>query len=275
MTSSASDSDLVFADERQASIARLVASRGRVRNSELTELYAVTETTIRKDLTALQEQGLLKRTHGGAIAVEHPVERGLDERLVREHEAKMMIAEMCVAELKPGDAIFIDSGSTTQLIADVLAKTPDPPRPSHLTVLTNSIGVAQAVAEVPGIEHVLLGGHVRRVAGSVVGSLALENLDRFVVNVAFIGVSGLSEGGVTVADLEEARLKAAVIGRARSVAAPVDHTKFGATHFAKICDLADIDVVITDEADDDTRRMCAQHGIRLVEPGDDDLENSQ
>lgn len=194
---------------------------------------------------------------------------------MREHEAKEAIAQLCVAELKPGDAIFIDSGSTTQLIADLLAATPDPPRPSHLTVLTNSIGVAQAVSEVPGIEHVLLGGHVRRVAGSVVGSLTLENLSRFVVNVAFIGVSGLSEGGVTVADLEEARLKAAVIGRARSVAAPLDHTKLGTTHFAKICDLADIDVVITDASDEDTRRLCAKHGIRLVEPVGDDRKSRQ
>jgi DeoR family fructose operon transcriptional repressor len=255
----------IFADERQANIAKLVVARGRVRNTELTELFAVTETTIRKDLTVLQEQGVLKRTHGGAIAVKPPVERTLQERRVSEQEAKMMIARLCIAELSEGDAVFIDSGSTTQLIADVLARESVGPNLLHLTVLTNSIGVADVLADVPAFEQVLVGGRVRHVGGSVVGTLALENLERFTVNIAFIGASGLSETGLTVADLEEARLKAAVIERSLLVIVAVDHTKLGVTHFAKVCDWNDLDVVITDEAKAETRELCSAHGVRLID----------
>jgi DeoR/GlpR family transcriptional regulator of sugar metabolism len=255
----------VFADERQAHIIELVRARGRVHNTELTAFFKVTEATIRKDLTVLQKRGVLKRTHGGAIAVNPMVERELGERAVQERQAKEVIARLCIAEITKGDAIFIDSGTTTQFIADLLVSMPSESRPSRLTVLTNSIGVAEILAEVPTFEHVLLGGNVRRIGGSVTGSLAIENLQRFAVNVAFIGASGLSEAGLTVANLEDARLKAAVIERSRSVMVPLDHTKLGATHFAKVCDLRNLDVVITDQTSSEFRQLCVDHGIRLVE----------
>jgi DeoR/GlpR family transcriptional regulator of sugar metabolism len=259
------DGKWVFADERQARIVELVAARGRVRNAELTSVFAVTEATIRKDLTALQGQGLLKRTHGGAIAAKPMLERELRDRAVRERDAKEAIARLCIAELTDGDAIFIDSGTTTQLIADLLVSPPDRASLPHLTILTNSIGVAEVVADLPSCEHVLLGGHVRRVGGSVIGALAIENLERFTVNIAFIGASGLSEAGLTAADLEEARLKGAVIDRSLRVVVPIDHTKLGVTHFAKVCELADLDVVITDCASPEIRSLCADHDLRLVE----------
>lgn len=274
MSSANASGEPVFADERLARIFELVLARGRVRNSELTSLFAVTETTIRKDLTTLQAQGLLKRLHGGAIAITPLVERELNDRMVSERQAKEVIARLCVAELSEGDAIFLDSGTTTQFIANLLASKPAGSFPAHLTVLTNSIGVAQVVANVPTFEHVLLGGHVRTIGGSVVGSLAIENLERFTVNIAFIGGSGLSDIGLTAADLEEARVKAAVIERARSVVAPLDHTKLGATHFARVCDLRSLNAVITDRANREIRALCADHGVRLVEAPSEPDENT-
>ncbi len=253
-----------FADERQLRISELVAARGRVRISELTVLLGVTETTVRKDLTALQRAGVLKRTHGGAIGVRSLVEDELDARAIRQSDAKNVIAKLCLNVISHGDAIFLDSGTTTQLIADQLAATLPIPRVMHLTILTNSIGIALAVADLPTTEHILLGGRVRRVAGSLVGVLAMENLERFSVNVAFIGASGLSENGLTVADADEAQLKAAVIERALRVVVPLDHTKFGATHFAKVCDFGSIDVIITDKATDPIRELCADHNVLLI-----------
>ncbi len=95
--------------------------------------------------------------------------------------------------IKDGDAIFLDSGSTVQRIAAKLAGR-------NITVLTNAIAVAQLVADLPGVEDVLSAA-LRRVAGALIGALATENLERFTANLAFIGVSGFSENGLTVADL--------------------------------------------------------------------------
>ena len=147
---------------------------------------------------------------------------------------KEAIAEACLALLADGDSVFLDSGTTVEALARKLAGQANTLR---LSVLTSSLGVATALAEVPTIDCVLLGGQLRRVDGSVVGDLALENLQRFTFSAAFLGVSGFSELGISVGSLAEAALKAAVIERARRVVLPVDHRKVGATDFARVCEL--------------------------------------
>jgi DeoR/GlpR family transcriptional regulator of sugar metabolism len=246
----------VFADERQAQIAQLVNVHGRVRMSELVARFGVTEPTLRKDLTALHDRGVLKRIHGGAIALRSSLESERDIRAVRNEEAKERVARACLDEVQEGDALFLDSGTTIERLAGMLSGR-------HLTVLTNTVPVVEQVCEVPGIDHVLLGGRYRRVSGSFVGPLTSAMLQRFTVNTAFIGVSGLSEAGITVADPDEAELKAAVIERARRVVVPMDASKVGATHFAKVCELDDVDLVVIDQADSDLRALCEMHSIQL------------
>jgi DeoR/GlpR family transcriptional regulator of sugar metabolism len=111
---------------------------------------------------------------------------------------------------------------------------------------------------------VLLGGQVRQVDGSLVGPLALENLQRFTFSAAFLGVSGFSELGVSVGSLAEAAIKEAVIERARRVIVPMDQTKVGATDFARICDLDEVDVVVMDVTTPAVRALCAGYDIELV-----------
>ena len=117
---SASESP-VFADERQAKIAEFVSVRGRARIGELATLFGVTEPTIRKDLRALQSQGLLKRTHGGALALQPTVEREFAGRQSANTGAKDAIARTCVRLLQDGDSVFLDSGTTVNAIASVIA----------------------------------------------------------------------------------------------------------------------------------------------------------
>jgi DeoR/GlpR family transcriptional regulator of sugar metabolism len=250
----------VFADERQARIAELVSVRGRARIGELAEAFGVTEPTIRKDLSALQERGLLKRTHGGALAVHPNVDRELAERQAAHRAGKEAIAGACLRLLRDGDSVFLDSGTSVEAVARHLAADGH----LRLSVLTNSLGVADALADVPSIDCVLLGGQLRRVDGSVVGELALENMQRFSFSSAFLGVSGFSELGISVGSLVEASLKAAVIERARRVVLPLDHSKVGATDFARISDLDAVDVVVMDEASPDVRDLCAAYDIELI-----------
>jgi DeoR/GlpR family transcriptional regulator of sugar metabolism len=254
------DGGPVFADERQARIAELVSVRGRARIGELAEAFGVTEPTIRKDLSALQERGLLKRTHGGALAVHPIIDRELAGRRGAHQADKDAIAAACMQLVRDGDSVFLDSGTTVEAIARRLAGESQ----ARLSVLTGSLGVATALADVPSIDCVLLGGQLRRVDGSVVGDLALENLQRFTFSTAFLGVSGFSELGISVGSLAEASLKSAVIERARRVVLAVDHSKVGATDFARISDLDPVDVVVMDEASPAVRELCSTYEIELI-----------
>ena len=254
----------VFVDERHEQIVALVEARGRVRIGELTAMFGVSERTISKDLKALHARRLVKRIHGGAIALRPRVELDLEDRAARNAEAKDAIALACLREIQDGYAIFLGSGSTVQRIADHLAADL-PLRARNLTILTNSVGVAHAVADQPTIDHVLLGGHLRRVSGCTTGQLTREELERFTVNVAFIGVSALSEDGVSVSHLDEALVTAAVVERARRVIVPLVHDKLGASDFANICDLGALDTIVTDRAGDELRGFCEEHDVRLIE----------
>lgn len=245
-----------FAEERRQQIADLVTARGRVRITELAELLKVTEPTVRKDLGVLERQRVLRRTHGGAIAVKPQLEPTIDDRSLRHAESKRRIAQACVHHIERGDSIFLDTGTTVQMIADLLYQP-------NVNVLTNALGVAAALANRPAIRHTVLGGQYRPLGGSLVGPVALDTLTRFTVNTAFIGASGLTTDGVTVADIAEGQIKQTVIDHARHVVLAIDSSKFGQTDFVRICGLDRIDTVITDAAGDDVRAWCSQHQTEL------------
>jgi DeoR/GlpR family transcriptional regulator of sugar metabolism len=254
----------VFATERRERIAELVTVRGRVHIADLSDRLGVSEQTIRKDLTVLQGQAVLERTHGGAIALRAPVDRERSGRPATDRASKDAIGRRCAALLRDGNSIYIDAGTTTAAIARAIAAPAGAPRLRDITVLTNAPAVAALLADLPEVEHVLLGGQLLRSRGSVVGPVALHTLRRFTVDVAFIGAGGLSEGGVTSSDVAEAEVEASVVERARRVVVPIHHTKVGATGFARVCALDDVDVVVLDQATEQIEALCAAHHIGLL-----------
>lgn len=258
------DGELVFAEERRDQIVALVHSRGRVRVRELTSRFGVSERTISKDLGALHARRLIKRMHGGAIALRQRVELNLEDRATRDADAKNAIAVTCLREIHDGYAIFLGSGTTVQRIADHLAAD-DHARARNLTVLTNSVGVAEALADQASIDHVLLGGRLRRASGCTVGQLTCEQIRHLTVNVAFIGVSAISDEGASVSHLDEALVTSTVIERARRVIVPLVRTKLGGADFANICALTELDAIITDYPDEQLSTLCADHDVALVE----------
>jgi len=248
-----------FPDERQAYVAQMVANKGKVRVSQLTAHFGISEPTVRKDLSVLEQKGLLKRTHGGAVSVRPPMEQEVVSRQARNREAKVAIARAAVRLLSSGEAVFLDNGSTIQQIAQALVSSG-----LRLTVVTDSPAVAAAVAEAPGLTHILLGGQLRKLSDCLVGPLTTENLKMFQIGTAFIGASGVSEGGVTVSDLSESRLKAAVVAQAHRVIVPVDHSKIGLSDFVKVCELDEIDGIVTDQHTEYLETLCRAHGIELI-----------
>ncbi|HTJ71364.1 MAG TPA: DeoR/GlpR family DNA-binding transcription regulator [Actinospica sp.] len=249
--------DPIFAEERRQRILALVGAQGRVRIAELVAVLGVSEPTIRKDLSLLEREKHIRRTHGGAIAVRPLLEPTIGDRGMLHAEAKDAIARACAAEISRGDSVFLDSGTTVQRVARLLDQ-------EHVNVLTNSLGVAAALAgKPPSIRHTLLGGTVHALGESVVGPIALDTLSRFTVNIAFVSASGLAETGISVSDVAETQVKQAVIERARKVVVPVDSSKFGVTDFITVCGLDRVDLVVTEAAGDEIRELCADHGVEL------------
>jgi DeoR/GlpR family transcriptional regulator of sugar metabolism len=260
-----------LAEPRRARILDLVNERGSIRVSELAEIVGVAEPTVRKDVADLDRHRLLRRTHGGALALRAAYEPPIAARAARNVAAKDAIARACAAEIGTGDSIFLDSGTTVQAIARGLRSLLTTPhadvRPGNVNVLTNALGVAEVLAECPGVRVSVLGGQYRVAGGCFVGPLALAAIEQFTVNLAFIAVTGLHDGSFSVADLAEAQLKRAVMEHARRVVVPMDHTKVGSSDFVKLCDLGRVDAVVTDHDDDHLRAQCAGSGARLVVAG--------
>jgi DeoR/GlpR family transcriptional regulator of sugar metabolism len=255
-----------FAEERRTRILQLLGERGRIRNSELAELLGVTEPTVRKDVAELARQRRLHRTHGGVIEVRQASELDLPARVSRNADAKTRIARACLALVEPGHAVYLDGGSTVLRIAELLAdSTRTRPTPWNLNVLTNALGVAQTLADQAGIRHTVLGGTFRPTGGCFIGPLTIADLDAFTVDMAFVGVTGLTEQGFTVADLGEAQVKKAVVDRARRVVVAMDHSKLGAADFAKVCELDAVSTLVTDSPNQYLLERCSSLGVDLID----------
>src|ERR1700751_3094002 len=132
----------IFAAERQEKIAAFVATRGKIRLDELASVFEVSQPTLRKDLSILEQQGLVKRTHGGAMSTRAPAERDIMSRFVQNVDAKRMIGRACCDLVEEGESVFLDCGTTTHHIAQQLAT-----RGLQLTVLTNSPRVSEYFAD--------------------------------------------------------------------------------------------------------------------------------
>jgi DeoR/GlpR family transcriptional regulator of sugar metabolism len=203
---------------------------------------------------------VLKRTHGGALSTRAPAERDIMTRFVQNVEAKQAIGLASCDLIEEGEAIFLDCGTTTHHVAQHLAT-----RGLHLTVLTNSPSICECLSDAGGITHILLGGHFRRKSGGISGPLALEIVNQFAISTAFIGASGITDEALTVADYNEAQLKGAIIKRTQKVIVPLDRSKVGFVDFARICQPRDVDIIVTDSANEELRRICKDNDIKLEE----------
>ena len=251
----------MYAEQRQQRIVELARSAGRVDVAALAAEFEVAAETVRRDLTALERHGLLRRVHGGAIPVERlGFEPGLAARDAVMTEAKERIAKAAMAELPAEGSVLLDAGTTTARLAELL------PGDRDLTVVTNALQIALTLSVRPGLTLRLLGGRVRGRTLAAVDEWALRSLRDVYVDVAFVGTNGLSpERGLTTPDPAEAAVKRAMIAAARRVVVLADHTKVGAKNFARFGDLEDVDVLVTDSGLDaaETARLEAA-GLEVV-----------
>jgi DeoR/GlpR family transcriptional regulator of sugar metabolism len=235
----------VFARERQQHIARLVEERGRVRVGDLATRFAVSEVTIRKDLLALESEGQLVRTHGGAILPHGSrPEAAFAIRERMQADQKTLIGQAAAADIKDGESIAFDASTTALATARALKARGGW---TQLTVITNGLRIASELAGHPGIRVLMLGGWLRWEALSLVGPLGDGVFNRINVQKAFVGAAGFAlDSGLSDATEEEAQIKRSMVRAAREVVAIVDHTKWGRTAFATFCGVDSITSVVTD-----------------------------
>lgn len=232
----------MYAPERHRAIVERVATGGRASVVDLADALDVTPETIRRDLSILERQGLVRRVHGGAIPVRRlGFQPTVDSRSAVHIEEKGRIAEAALDEVPDEGAIIVDSGTTTGRLIAML------PHDRQLTVVTNSVQHAIALANRPDITCLLLGGRVRGRTLACVDSWAVNSLQGITADVAIVGTDGVSvQRGLTTPDRIEAEIKAAMLKAARRTVVLADHTKFGDDHFAAFAKLDDIDVIISD-----------------------------
>lgn len=234
----------MFEEERLQKIAEYVQDKSHASVQDLCDLFQVSESTTRRDLKELENRGLLKRTHGGAVYLQAVgFEPTYSEKEDKYRDEKERIAKKAAELIKDGDSLIIDSGTTTLYMVPELAKFKD------LTIVTNSINLIQRLSFLPGINILSTGGTLRTNTMALAGPMAEKSLEKIRVDKAFIGTNGLDlSAGLTTPNILEASIKQKMISVADQVFILADHSKAGCVSFAKFGELADADAYISGDA---------------------------
>ena len=231
----------LYSAQRRQAILNTLAATGRVDVAMMAEELAVTSETVRKDLTALERQGQLRRVHGGAIPVQDLSFEPEVSTRVEYADEKRRIAKAALAQLPRSGTILIDAGSTTARLAELI------PPDRTLTAFTNTLPTALTLAGKPNVTVFTLGGRVRNITLAEVDSWAARTLGEINVDVAFLGANGIAlDRGLTTPDPAEAAIKRLMLGCARRRILLSDHSKINQVATHKYGDLTDIDLLITD-----------------------------
>lgn len=227
---------------RQEKILSLLRREGCVEVGSLAERFTVTSQTIRRDLGELCDRGLAVRTHGGARPVASVANREYHERRRNRVAGKEAMGQLA-ASLIPNDcSVTLDIGTTTEQVASALAGH------KGLVVLSNNINIINTLLGSATRELILVGGAVRPSDGAIVGEQAVEFISRYKVDFAVIGASALDEDGAVLDfDAREVSVARAILRNSRTRILVCDTSKFEITAPVRICDVADIDILVTDK----------------------------
>jgi DeoR family transcriptional regulator, aga operon transcriptional repressor len=251
----------VNAIERRKNILDDAVREKRVLVEVLSKKFGVSTVTIRSDLELLDYKNLLVRTHGGAVLSNRlSRELSFDERKRSHNVVKQKIAIMVRKLIKEGEAIILDSGSTTTEIALLLKDI------GQLTVMTNGLSVAQNLVDAHGVDVHMTGGKLRQKSQSFYGQVAEENLKRYHFDKVILGVDGFDvKVGVTTHFEQEANLNRVMCDIADQIIVTTDSSKFDRSSVYKILNTSDIDVLITDSnITDHCAQALEREGVKIM-----------
>lgn len=250
----------IFPELRRQEMLNLLRHNGQVSVSQLSQKFGVSEVTIRNDLQILVERNLIIRTHGGAIPVEALPEISLNLRRTQKTTEKERIGFLAAQLIEDGEAVFLDTSSTALALMQQLKKR------RELTIITNSLAIAQTSIDHNGLTIVIIGGIYQRDTDSLVGLKGIEMLRQFHIQKGFFGAHGISyPEGLTDVSYTEAELKREVIKMCRKAIAIVDSSKWNRVGFSSFARLEDISAVVTDtKPPEPWEEKLAALGISLI-----------
>ena len=257
---------------RLTKILDLVTESGHVTVAEVSSRLQASPATVRRDLNALAEQRLVLRTHGGASALTSGYELPLQAKTTIHAEAKAAIARATSALVGVGDVVGLNGGTTTTEVAWQLARS-DHLTPTDgsrgFTLVTSALNIAYELTVRPHVRIVLAGGTVRPRSYELVGPAARRSIGELVLDVAVLGVDGVSARfGATTAEPEEAEVGRALAGAAKTVVVVADASKLDATGASRLLALERLDVLVTDRSPGgELADALAAAGVRVVVAG--------
>lgn len=230
-----------LAPERRDRIRILVSEDGVVRVEDLRKNLNVSVATIRRDLEILEEEGKVKRVHGGAVSMESRLEESVfDDKTNQSSRQKKRIADEALKLVGHEESVFLDGGSTTLFMARLLKQRTD------ITVVTNSLRAVQELSD-SGPRVIFTGGELRRISQTMVGPLSSAVLEQIRVDKAFMGTMGFClKNGITTTDPNEAYVKRQIAEHASQVILLADSTKAEKVSFARVSDWDQVDILISD-----------------------------
>ena len=228
---------------RRAEILELLQENGEISVITISKKYKISDVSVRNDLAHLEKKGLLIRTRGGAIKAQ-PVnfDLNLNQRLKTNYKEKQRIGKKAVEYIKDNYTIVMDNGSTTLEVARNLKGF------KNIKLITNSLPIADLIADYPGIDVIIPGGELRAEMRSLVGSMAEKSILNYHCDIAFLGTDGIDpDMGISTPQIEEAALSEKMIEIANQVIVVSDSSKFGRKSFVKFGNINEVDIIITDK----------------------------
>jgi len=247
--------------QRRERIQEYLALHKIARTVDLCVMLDASEATVRRDLEWLEQDGILERTHGGAILSQRMItEPEYRQRAQHHPEEKRRIGALAASLIEDGDIVFINSGTTTTQVIQQIRDE------AEITVFTNNVNAALEMGE-PGFHHYLVGGEYQHRSKSLAGRFAMENLKQVYANKAIFGVDGFSlKHGCTVPTNAEAEVVRQMIERTMGqVIVVADHSKWGVVSNFQIATIDEVDILITDEAlDKSALDSLAAHSVESL-----------
>jgi DeoR/GlpR family transcriptional regulator of sugar metabolism len=248
----------MLAETRRRLLLDLIARQGFATLDELVKALAVSESTVRRDLEALDLGGQVKRTHGGAVyAGEGRTLPAFEDRAATATAEKQAIGRRAGALLDDGDTVLLDGGTTTLEVARALLGRP-------VQVVTNSLPIAQLLAASAPIDLVLIGGYVYPRTGVALGPLAIATMQGIRVTKAILGAGGIVAEGIYNHNLLLVETERQMMSCGQEVMIVADHTKFGKLSLARLCGLEEVGHLVVDPGlPDEYRSLIESAGVQI------------
>ena len=251
----------MLTEKRQEEIVQLVYERESITVAELKEILHSSESTIRRDLNAMAEDGMVTLEHGGAVLNSGSLfECSISFKNEINVSEKQRIAAKCMEYINEGDSVFLDAGTTPNELAALLRGK------RNISVLTHSLLVANTTATMRNIKLIMCPGEFRENSMAFLGPLTDDFIQHFQIDTLFLALEGIDlTDGLSVVDVQDGHTKKVLVEKAKRVICMADHSKFNKSFFYKIAPITDVDLVITDDGlDAATQELFRQNNIPLV-----------